>query len=178
MPPQEPVPPESALVFTKLKQRRDIPQASPRELSLWKREFDKCSTIDGYRHYMFKYSDNANPYIEQAKERIDDLAFAKCKNIEELQRYISTHPSGRHIAEAKKAIENIRFAAEVNRPTSSDIEWDSVWAFIKKAIAVVVILVLLILIYACLTQENARWEIVGGYGVVVVIPVCKWAFDD
>ena len=55
---------------------------------------------------------------------------------------------------------------------------DEVKSFLKKAIAVVVILIFIVLLFAAFTQEKTNWGIIGGYAVGILIPACKWAFDD
>lgn len=165
-------------MFTKLKQKRDVPQASPRELSLWEREFNKCSKVSDYVHYIRTFKHDSNPYFAQAKDKIDDIAFSKCQNAQEYQRYIASYPSGRHVAEAKEAIRKIQAATQAYSSTDSGILSDEVKSFLKKAIAVVVILIFIVLLFAAFTQEKTNWGIIGGYAVGILIPACKWAFDD
>lgn len=94
---------ESGL-FVKRRQRSEKSHVSTRQLRVWQCDFDKCSTLTDYQNYINKCDNTHNPYIEQAKTKVDDLTFKGCSSIEDYQRYLSSFPSGRHASNAKDII--------------------------------------------------------------------------
>lgn len=195
---------EIELFFAKRRQNKDNPTVRERRLNIYKRELNRCSSLSDYQNYVKKYDNPDNPFVSEAKQKIDDLTFANCKTVADYNNYLSSFPSGRHFMEATFAAMGLQFD-EISTNTSgsdtpsshtsgshapsshtsgshtpsshnSDMSGEDVWRFVKKVIGVIVILPLLALIYLWITDE-ASWFLVGAYGLFIVSPVCKWAFD-
>ncbi len=172
-------------VFAKRRQKQENCRVSTRQLNIWSSDLSKCSSLEDYQNYIRKYDNPDNPCITEAKQRIDDLTFTACKSIADYNAYLSSFPSGKNVIKAKSAIRRLQSNTTPTSTTSScntgshnsTISGDDVWGVVKKIIGVIVILPLLALIYLCITGEG-RWTIVGGYGLFIVTPVCKWAFDS
>lgn len=183
--------PESEATFpdidgsVRVRQTRERPKVSQRQLHFWKKDLSKCSSILDYQNYVKKYNTPENPYINEAKQKIDDLSFASCKSIEDYNAYLASFPSGEHVLDAKVAI--WRLQANINNTNGSStntnsqgskISSDDIGYFIKKAIGVIAIIILIALIIGCIAEDGRYWQAVAGYCVFIGFPVCKWAFDD
>lgn len=174
-------------VFARRRQKEDYNRVSSRQLKIWQSDFDKCSTLTDYQNYINKYNSPDNPCISEAKQKIDDLTFSNCKSVADYNNYLALFPSGKNVIKAKAALRTLQTNASKSTSTktstytssshNSNISGEDVWGVIKKIIGVIVILPLLALIYLCITGEG-KWTMVGGYGLFIVTPVCKWAFDS
>ena len=183
--------PESEATFpeidgpVRVKQTRERPKVSQRQLHIWENDLSRCSSILDYQNYVKKYNTPDNPYINEAKQKIDDLSFASCKSIEDYNAYLASFPSGKHVLGTKFAIR--RLQANINNTNGSStstnsqgskISSEDIGYFIKKAIGVIAIIILIALIIGCIAENGRYWLGVLGFFVFIVGPVCKWAFDD
>lgn len=186
--------PESEATFpeidgpVRVKQTRERPKVSQRQLDIWEKDLSRCSSILDYQNYVKKYNTPDNPYINEAKQKIDDLSFVIfriLKSVENYNAYLASFPSGKHVLGAKTAIR--RLQANINNTNGSStntnsqgskISSDDIGYFIKKAIGVIAIIILIALIIGCIAENGRDWQTVAGYCVFIVGPVCKWAFDD
>lgn len=166
------------VVFTR-KHRQEKEHVSTRLAEVWKSDFRKCASISDFQSYIKKYDNPDNPFIAEAKQRIDDMTFASCKNIEDYRRYLSAFPSGRNVVKVKDAIKNFQDqnAATVNSCTvDSNNSKKSGEEIAKQVVAVIVILPLILLLYLWIFGDGS-WRTVAMYAFLVVGPVCKWAYD-
>lgn len=166
---------------SRVRQRRESPKASQRQLDIWRKDLARCSSILDYKNYIKKYDTPENPYINEAKQKLDDLSFASCKTVEDYKAYLSSFPSGKHVLGAKAATR--RLQANINTTNSSATSNNSqgssdIGYFIKKAIGIIAIIILIAFIIGCIAENGRYWKGVLGICVFIVGPVCKWAFGD
>lgn len=167
-------------LFASRRDTKETGQVSSRQTKIWKTDFDKCCSISDYQNYVKKYDNPKNSCIKDAKQKIDDMTFATCKSIEQYRTYLSSFPSGRNVIRANSAIRMLQSGTTTNTYTanSSNISGKYVWGFAKKAIGVIVILIGIGLIYARISNQITRTSAVAGFCVMILGPVCKWAFDN
>lgn len=172
--------------FVNKRKKRESSPASKRQLNVWSHDLSKCSSIRDYQNYIKKYDNPNNPYIIEAKRKRAELSgsiISICKSIENYNASLSSFLSGKNVLRSESAIRkpqnNVTPTnnSDISRYHNSDISGADIWGFIKKGIGVIVILPLIGLIYLCITGEG-KWTMVGGYGLFIVTPVCKWAFDS
>lgn len=178
-----------AEVFSKRHQKQENGRVSSRQLKIWQGDLDKCVTLSDYQNYVKKYNSSDNPCISEANQKIDDLTFANCKSIAEYNNYLSLFPSGKNAIKAKVAIRRLQANTSTNTSTNtttrantysshnSNITGDEVWGFIKKAIGVICVLLMIADIYLVFTDQIPKSAGIG-FGVFILGPVGKWAFDD
>jgi len=163
-------------VFAQRRLKKEREQVKTKQREQWETEYHKCSTQSALRNYINIHKNNTeNPFVQQAKEKLDDLTFKSCKNLEDYKKYLSNFPSGRYTMQAQTAIK--RFKESSIASSTSGISGDDVWEFVKKAIGVVAILAGIGAIYLWLTDQCNKTAAIG-FCIVIVGPVCKWAFDD
>lgn len=175
--------------FAKRQQKQENTQTSKRQLNVWRVDLSKCSSISDYRRYVQKYDRPDNPYIVEAKQKIDDLTFSNCKSIEDYKAYLSSFPSGRNSTQAKSAIRRLQTkpstpsssytsSSYTSGSHSSNISGEDIWGFVKKVIGVIAILIGVGLIYLWFTDKITSRSVIAGYCICIAGPICKWAFDD
>ena len=81
--------------------------------------YNSCKTIDDYDKYLkaFPYG----RYLEQAKQKIDYLAFISCRTKVDYQRYIRLHPNGKYLTQAKSKISEIQKIEDEKKKQESDM---------------------------------------------------------
>lgn len=81
--------------------------------------YNSCKTIDDYEKYLkaFPYG----RYLEQAKQKIDYLAFISCRTKVDYQRYIRLHPNGKYLTQAKSKISEIQKIEDEKKKQESDM---------------------------------------------------------
>lgn len=172
-------------VFAKRQQKQESAHVSTRQLKIWSSDLSRCSYLTDYQNYVKKYDSTDNPFVSEAKQKIDDLTFANCKSIADYNNYLSQFPSGKNAIKAKSAIRrlqtNTASTTSTNSYTSgshnSNISGEDVWGFIKKGIGVICVLLMIADIYLIFTDQIPKSAGIG-FGIFILCPVCKWAFDD
>lgn len=160
-------------VFAQRRLRKEREQA---KIKQWEAEFQKCSSHSALKSYISVHENDAdNPFVQQAKDKLDDMTFRSCGNLDDYKKYLSNFPSGRNTIQAQASVK--RLSTESYMSSSYTTSSNEIWNFVKKAIGVIAILAELGIIYLWLNDQCSR-TVVAGFGVVVVIPICKWAFDD
>lgn len=69
--------------------------------------FNSCKSANDFRMYLSKYPSGA--FVQNAKEKIDDLSFVKCSGRLDYLKYVSDFPKGEHYLEALRIIDDIDF---------------------------------------------------------------------
>lgn len=172
-------------VFAKRRQKQENDRVSTRQLKIWQSDLDKCTTLSDYQSYEKKYDSPDNPCIHEAKQKIDDLTFANCKSIADYNNYLLTFPSGKNVIKAKCAIRRLQTNTTTTTTASSyttsshnyTISGEDVWEFVKKAIGVICVLLMIADVYLIFTDQIPKSAGIG-FGVLILGPVGKWAFDD
>lgn len=96
-------------VFAQRRLKKEREQAKAKQLEQWENELQQCSNRKTLKRYIEKYkSIPENPYVRNASEKLDEMDFIEWKGNENgLNQYITTHPNGKHVAEAKNLISQI-----------------------------------------------------------------------
>lgn len=164
-------------VFAQRRIKKEREQAKIKQHEQWEAEFKNCSSQSSLKSYINTHkNDVENPFVQQAKDKLDDLTFSGCRNVEDYKKYISNFPSGRHILQAKEAMKRYNQSSYQAASTTSSSA-NEIWEFVKKAIAIVAVLLGLVMLYIKITDKFPTSALCG-YWVMIVGPLCKWAFDD
>lgn len=162
-------------VFAQRRLKKEREQAKVKQLEQWKLEFQKCSSQSTLKNYInIHKNDIDNPFVQQAKDKLDDMTFKSCKKHDDYKKYLSSFPSGRHTAQAQTSVNSLSSSYISTTSTTSS---DEIWEFVKKAIGVIAILAGLGMLYLWIIDE-IKWTAFAPFMVFIVGPICKWAFDD
>lgn len=172
-------------LFAKRRQKQDNSTVSKRQLNIWSSDLSRCSSLTDYQNYVKKYDRPDNPFVSEAKQKIDDLTFVNCKSIADYNNYLSLFPSGKNAIKAKAAIRRLQSnITSINSSSSytpsshnSRMSSEDVWGFVKKAIGVICVLLMIADLYLMFTDQIPKSAGVG-FGVLILGPVGKWAFDE
>ncbi len=163
-------------VFAQRRLKKEREQAKVKQLEQWKTEFQRCSSQSTLKNYINLHkNDIDNPFVQQAKDKLDDMTFKSCKYLDDYKKYLSSFPSGRHTAQAQASVNRFNTTSYVT--STSTTSSNEIWEFVKKAIGVIAILAGLGAIYMWLTDE-IKLSAVVPFVAFIVGPICKWAFDD
>lgn len=163
-------------VFAQRRLKKEREQAKVKQLEQWKLEFQKCSSQNTLKNYInIHKNDIDNPFVQQAKDKLDDMTFKSCKKHDDYKKYLSSFPSGRHTAQAQTSVNRLSSSSYIS--TTSTTSSDEIWEFVKKAIGLIAILAGLGMLYLWIIDE-IKWTAFAPFMVFIVGPICKWAFDD
>lgn len=107
--------------FNNVRDRKEKEAAHKLQLDVWDREYQQCNTRNSLEMFVKRHkSDSDNPYVEQAKAKIEYLDFEKCKQGDSsaVTEYMRKYPNGRYMQEAKNICSK-KVHEELSRKDSS-----------------------------------------------------------